>query len=184
MQDVMLDLETMGNTPNAAIIAIGAVAFDPGAREIGDKFYITVDLESSVACGGVIDASTVIWWMQQGDAARAEFAREGAHIAAALGRFGEWVLHSIPVPNNVRMWGNGAAFDNVILASAYRRAGLAQPWNFWNDRCYRTVKAAYPEVNVERSGTSHKAIDDAEYQARHLLAICAHQGRVPKQDKK
>ena len=34
MPDVMLDLETMGTSPNAAIIAIGAVAFDADAGMI------------------------------------------------------------------------------------------------------------------------------------------------------
>ena len=56
MQDVMLDLETMGNGPHAAIIAIGAVKFDTQAQEIGEKFYTVIDLESAVAHGGVMDA--------------------------------------------------------------------------------------------------------------------------------
>ncbi len=33
--DIMLDLETMGTGPNAAIVAIGAVAFDLQAGTIG-----------------------------------------------------------------------------------------------------------------------------------------------------
>ena len=32
--DIMLDLETMGTGPNAAIVAIGAVAFDLQARHL------------------------------------------------------------------------------------------------------------------------------------------------------
>jgi exodeoxyribonuclease VIII len=37
------------------------------------------------------------------------------------------------------MFGNGASFDNVILGEAYKRCGLKVPWNFWNDRCLRTL---------------------------------------------
>ena len=66
---------------------------------------------------------------------------------------------------------NGAAFDNVILASAYRRNGTRQPWQFLNDRCYRTMKAQYPAVKMQRNGTHHNAVDDAESQARHLIAM-------------
>jgi len=168
MKNVMLDLETMGNGPQAAIIAIGAVEFDIPSQQIGDKFYAVVDLESAVALGGVMDTSTVLWWMKQSDAARAAFDREGEHLAVVLQQFSEWMAGRAPI-DAVQVWGNGAAFDNVILASAYRRHGAQQPWQFWNDRCYRTVKALYPDVKMSRSGTHHNAVDDAESQARHLI---------------
>ena len=170
MQDVMLDLETMGNGPQAAIIAIGAVEFDIQAQQIGERFYKVIDLESAVACGGVMDASTVLWWMKQSDAARSAFDRGGESIAAVLQQFAAWMENRAP-RDDVRVWGNGAAFDNVILASAYRRNGTRQPWQFLNDRCYRTMKAQHPAVKMQRNGTHHNAIDDAESQARHLIAM-------------
>ena len=72
-QHVMLDLETMGTGPTAAITAIGAVAFSVEAG-ITDTFYKKVDLESSVRNGGTMDPGTVIWWLGQSDAARKEMA--------------------------------------------------------------------------------------------------------------
>ena len=39
MNHVMLDLETMGTGPRAAIVAIGAVAFDPIRKEIVDPTH-------------------------------------------------------------------------------------------------------------------------------------------------
>ena len=56
---VMLDLETMGKGPDAAIVAIGACTFDIAAGKIGTTYYNRVDLASAVSAGGVIDASTV-----------------------------------------------------------------------------------------------------------------------------
>ena len=67
------------------------------------------------------------------------------------------------------MWGNGATFDNVILANAYRGAGLPVPWKFWNDKCYRTIKGFFPQIKLQRIGTHHNAQDDAESQAWHLI---------------
>jgi exodeoxyribonuclease VIII len=64
MNNVMVDLETMGNGPAAAIVAIGAVEFDPDTGQLGREFYREVDLEDSAFRGGVIDASTVLWWMR------------------------------------------------------------------------------------------------------------------------
>lgn len=172
--DVMLDLETMGNGPDAAIMAIGAVLFDPIHGTKGANYYAVIDLQSSVNTGGVIDASTVMWWLAQTADARLALVEADTtlHLSAALADFADWIdIHSDR--RRVRMWGNGAAFDNVILASAYRRAGIPQPWRYSNDRCYRTIKAEHPDVPLQREGTHHNAIDDARSQAQHLIDMWA-----------
>lgn len=174
--DIMLDLETMGTGPNAAIVAIGAVEFDIATGTVGDRFYRVVDLGTSVAMGGEIDADTVLWWMQQSDDARAMFTRDSVPLSVALAEFTVWMSDRGAV-SGARVWGNGAAFDNVILSSAYRRSAYMQPWQHWNDRCYRTIKAQYPDVKLERVGTHHNAVDDAESQARHLIAMLGGQAQ-------
>lgn len=170
MNEVMLDLETMGQRPNAAIIAIGAVEFDRYLKTLGSTFYQTIDLQSAVALGGVIDPSTVMWWMQQNDKARGAFKEPGANMASALMAFSIWLAGRCS-PGSVRIWGCGSDFDNVILASAYQNCNLEVPWKFWNNRCYRTIKAMHPDIKMERSGTYHNALDDAVSQTTHLLRM-------------
>lgn len=169
MNDVMHDLETMGVGPGAAIVAIGAVEFDPGTGKLGREFYQEIRLEDSVACGGVIDASTVLWWMQQSDDARAAvYNKGGVNLLLALIQFAQWLRECGP---EVKLWGNGAAFDNVILRSAYGLVHMDPPWDHWNDRCYRTLKNLRPDIELVRGGTHHNALDDAITQARHAVAI-------------
>ena len=163
MNKIMLDLETMGNSANAAIVAIGAVRFND--IEVTDEFYIVIDLVSSVASGLEIEASTVMWWMKQSDDARKQFERDGVALQKALMQFAEWI------GEDAELWGNGAAFDNAILSNAYRKCGIEQPWKFWNDRCYRTVKNLYTDIELVRQGIYHCAIDDARSQATHLIQI-------------
>jgi len=171
MLDLMLDLETMGVKPNAAIAAIGAVFFDIETRTISNGFYIQIDLASSVKYGGgKIDPETVIWWMQQGEDARAQITAGDCSINVALNEFRLYIESNSSV-ENVRVWGNGAAFDNVVLRSAYEALCIRAPWDFRNDRCYRTIKAMHPEVTIPFEGTRHHAIHDARHQARHLIAM-------------
>ena len=165
MNNIMIDLETMGTGPSAAIIAIGAVEFDENS--IGRKFYEVVTLESSVANGGVIDPSTVMWWLGQSEEARETIRVHGMHINVVLAKFSQWIDYS----DELQIWGNGAGFDNVILETAYQRSGHECPWKFFNNRCYRTVKALYPEVDAVRSGVHHNALDDAITQAQHMIAM-------------
>ena len=166
--EIMLDLETMGNGSNSAIIAIGAVAFDIDG--VADKFYRQVNLQSSVDAGMEIDASTVLWWLKQSGAARSAFKdnENALNIVNALIEFSIFCKYV----NVFGVWGNGAAFDNALLSNAYRKVGMNQPWKFWNDRCYRTIRNIYPCVEFVRFGTHHNALDDAESQALHLIEIC------------
>jgi exodeoxyribonuclease VIII len=70
------------------------------------------------------------------------------------------------------LWGNGAVFDNTILGNAYFITGRKPPWNPWDDRCYRTVKALFKWIPAdERQGTYHNALDDAMHQTKHLIKI-------------
>lgn len=167
----MLDLETMGTGSTAAICAIGAVEFDLESGKLGREFYTIIDLESSVAAGGVIDASTVLWWLKQSAEARAELYSNGIDIEIALARFSHWLDECGCDPMELCIWGNGAAFDNVILRSAYKKAGLETPWEFWGDRCYRTAKNLLAGAEIVRTGIHHCAVDDAKDQARHLIEL-------------
>jgi hypothetical protein len=171
--DIMVDLETMGTGPDAAIIAIGAVAFDTKGLS-NDTFYEVVNLQSSVDLGGVIDSDTVLWWLQQLPEAREEFLKPGIHISRALMRFSEWFEDR----SGTNIWGNGAAFDNVILRSAYTRAGIEAPWKFYQDRCFRTIKAMNPLVDTSSwaQGVAHNALSDALWQACYLVKVLSTSG--------
>lgn len=173
--DVMVDLETLGNGPRSVIVSIGAVFFGDG--QIGEEFYSRVDPETCVRAGLVMDADTVLWWMGQSFEARSALIGDGAPaLKDVLGDFA-WFIGARGlggVAEQVRVWGNGAAFDNVILGSAYRALRAPQPWKFWNDRCYRTIKELNRHVPLaKRSGTHHNAVDDARSQAEHLMEIFA-----------
>lgn len=164
---IMLDLETMGNDSKSAIIAIGAVAFND--NNVVDKFYTQINLTSSMRNGGFVDGSTVMWWLKQSDEARAAFADNdnAPHLQSALLEFGNWYNKV----NGGEVWGNGAMFDNSILSSAYKNCGFEQPWKLWDDMCYRTVKNMNKHIKLNRVGTYHNAVDDAESQALHLIEI-------------
>lgn len=170
---IMIDIETMGTRPSAPIVSIGAVAFD--AEGIHKKFYRVVDLESSVAGGAVIEPGTVLWWLSQSDEARAALTDDIVEpIRDVLEAFTLWAAAT----EIDGVWGNGATFDNVLVAEAYKRLGMQPPWPFWKDRCYRTVKNMVPAVKLVRNSTHHHALADAEAQALHLIEISKAMGGI------
>lgn len=169
MTNIMLDLETFGLDPNAAIVAIGAVQFFPETNTLGDEFYRNIELRSSVESGGIIDPEVVVWWMKQGKEAKDSLFVDEQHIHSVLSDFLSWTKSFGGEPI---IWGNGSAFDNVILRQSYKRSSIQEPWSYKNDRCYRTIRGMYPYIKPdERIGIEHNALDDAKYQALHLMKI-------------
>jgi len=164
----MLDLETMSSGNNAAIVAIGAVMFDATELETLRPFYQTVDLESCQKWGLEISGSTVMWWLEQDEAARKALKENPAPrpLEEVLSNFREWFGGDKPI------WGNGATFDNVILRNAYNACHMRAPWGYRSDRCYRTLKNMYPGVEQPPANEKkHHAYEDAMWQTEHLFNI-------------
>jgi hypothetical protein len=174
---VMLDLETMGVSTDAPIIAIGAVAFDIDRALIGPTFYTEVSLQSAMQQGGVIDADTVMWWLKQSEEARKALTEtpdaDKPHINVAISNLSMWIRRMEALQGYVCTWGNGPDFDQVLLAKAYAKALYPMPWKFWMQRCYRTVKGLHPEVVADEAEgfVKHRADHDALHQAMHLIKI-------------
>lgn len=164
LTDVMIDLETLATSTDAAILTIGAVKFDPFGQE-SDKaemipFYCRVDLDSCDRIGLVTNDDTIAWWAQQSKEAQDEaFGTEDRlDIAVAMEQLYKFCWGA------KRVWSNGAAFDVPICETAFKRVGKAIPWSFWQVRDCRT---AYDlGINPQRAAvTAHHALADAWDQA-------------------
>ncbi|EEY1182307.1 exonuclease, partial [Escherichia coli] len=120
---LMIDLETMGKNPDAPIISIGAIFFDPQTGEMGPEFSKTIDLETA---GGVIDRDTIKWWLKQSREAQSAILTDEIPLDDALLQLREFIDENSG-EFFVQVWGNGATFDNVILRRSYERQGIPCP---------------------------------------------------------
>ncbi|TIT86794.1 MAG: 3'-5' exoribonuclease, partial [Mesorhizobium sp.] len=130
----------MGNKPNAPVVAIGAVFFNPESGVTGAELSIVVDLESAMENGAKPDGKTIMWWLQKSEEARKAICSDDAvHINVALSLLRDFIKHNVSDTRCLRVWGNGAGFDNVILRQAYDAAQIEYPWLFRNDSDVRTM---------------------------------------------
>lgn len=169
LHHVMLDLETWGTSPYSTIMAIGACEFNPYAEEknkiIMDRFEVAI---SPVDAGLRVDAETLMWWMDaERNMARAMWwSMSKVSLREALDGFATW-LHSLSrgESKDLRIWGNGAGFDNTLLRQAYEITSREAPWSFRHDRCFRTLRSMVAFEEGHYLGTRHTALADAENQA-------------------
>lgn len=168
MNDIMIDLETLGTKADAAILSIGAVRFNE--TEMDDAgFYRVITIESNQAEHRTINGDTLRWWIGQTDKARAVFDDPNrVDLGTALDDLRAWIG---PKWGDVRVYGNGSDFDIAMLAHAYGNQGT--PWKFYNVRCYRTIKELPRAKAVLKpfNAGAHNALFDAITQAQHLQAI-------------
>ncbi|EOU7233436.1 3'-5' exoribonuclease [Escherichia coli] len=170
---LMIDLETMGKNPDAPIISIGAIFFDPQTGDMGPEFSKTIDLETA---GGVIDRDTIKWWLKQSREAQSAIMTDEIPLDDALLQLREFIDENSG-EFFVQVWGNGANFDNTILRRSYERQGIPCPWRYYNDRDVRTIVEQGKAIDFDArtaipfEGERHNALDDARYQAKYVSVI-------------
>lgn len=169
----MLDLETLGTGPTAAIVSVGACAFDLETGVISpDTFHQKVEFTPTM---GTIDPSTVLWWFEQSQEARdALLEGERLPLVDVLRNFRAWAQKD----KVDGLWSNGPTFDEVIIRNACERMGVYLGISFRQSRCCRTFFMLARDYKMPRSafdGVKHNALDDAINQAR---AMCEVYGRA------
>lgn len=175
MNNIMLDLETYGNTPGSMILSIGACAFDEYTGKIDEGFY-TVVLDGGKAFGLHRDEGTVDWWKKQSENARQVLKDcrwpDAPPLPKALDLLDAYVRRF--GGKDALVWGCGSDFDNALIRAAYRAVDVNREpvWAFWNNRCYRTLKSLFGAGAINRrGGTHHNALDDAKAQAEHCYRL-------------
>lgn len=164
---LMLDLETMGDTSDAAIVSIAAIEFDINTGETGREFYKKVDLQSSIDAGGIVSAKTIQWWLMQNEAAKIEILKEGQLLTRVV-----YDLH-IEFGSHYEVFSKPSGFDIPILKHAFHSVGVPYPFNHRLERCVRTYISLRPDIasSIEFTGIPHHALHDCHHQIKQVCAV-------------
>lgn len=175
--DVMVDIETMGTSSRAAIVSIGAVAFDRLSNDLlsnlepdpTSSFSCNVNLQTSLNAGLEVDGKTIYWWLQQSDDARKAItlSDEGKlDLKNVLSSFNKWITNLNYTSELEYIWNLPSTFDLVILQSAYRAVGSRPAWSHTQEMCMRTLLKLHPSIQPSPYRLNkHNALWDAFYQA-------------------
>lgn len=166
---VMIDIEMMALTPDAAIISIGAITFDPIAAKYGRTFYRELAWKDQ---GRHICPDTQAFWGKQSDEAK-QALNGAADLYDTLIEFADWM------PAGATVWGNGPETDITLLNHAYRQELIPIPWAFYRVQSCRTIINLWEVmtgsiihgINANMAGTAHNALDDAKNQAKEITRM-------------
>lgn len=176
--DLMLDIETLSTRPNAVILSIGVVKFDPFSNRIDaeEGLDLKIDVDEQTALGRHVQEETLNWWATQPKEVQ----------EAALGEQGRVSLESFTRQLNKMMvgvnqiWCQGPAFDMVIIEDLYRQLGKPTPWQFWQVRDSRTLFGVFGDPRDKNRAAAHNALMDCVYQCIGVQHIYRQQGVRPR----
>lgn len=166
MKDVMIDFETFGNGDNKVVCQLGAVYFDKKTGELGKELLINIDAASHIALGGVIDASTVYWWLGQSkEAQQSVIAEPRLDVKDAMQVTNDFLKGA------ARVWSH-ATFDFVTLMQTMKLCGIKPNVSYKSGMDLRTlVYLAGESVSQhKREGLHHNGLDDAKFQVKYAVA--------------
>ena len=164
----MIDLETLSTNPNATILTVGGVKFDPYTMaEPSQGMYFRVDVDSQTEMGRDVMQETVNWWSKQpkeiSDEAFSDDNR--ASLDDMIKK-----INKFSVGVDI-FWCQGPLFDYAILQDIYKQLGYPVPWQYWQIRDSRTLFSLVPkDPDEERTGL-HNALEDCYFQAKKVQRV-------------
>ena len=164
----MIDLETLSTNPNAVVLTVGAVKFDPHTQmKPYDEMYFRVDVDSQTAMGRHVMQETLDWWGQQPNEVANEALSDSNRIQLQdmLKK-----INKFSVGVDV-FWCQGPLFDYAILQNLYTQMEQPVPWQYWQIRDSRTLFSLVPRDPNEKRTGMHNALEDCHFQAKKVQKI-------------
>jgi hypothetical protein len=156
MIHAMIDLETLSTRPNATILTIGGVKFDPYSyAEPTHGIYHRIDVDSQTAMG------------REANDVREEALGDHDRIDLKyfIKQLNKWCV-GVDV-----FWCQGPLFDYAILQNFYAQMNVPVPWNYWQIRDSRTLFSLVPRDPKEKRTGLHNALEDCYFQAKKVQKV-------------
>lgn len=166
----MIDIESLGTDPGSCITSVGAVKFNFETGEIGDKFFMNINVKDSMKLDFKVNGNTVLWWFKQDDEAIKAMLSDPQPVRTVLEELSKFINSGRKHPN---IWANAPTFDCSLLRAYYEKTNIKVPWSYTQERCVRTLSNLAPGVRseIDHVGQAHNALDDCMYQIKYCVEI-------------
>ena len=164
----MIDLETLSTNPNATILTVGGVKFDPYTMaEPSQGMYFRVDVNSQTEMGRDVMQETINWWSKQPKEISDEAFSDDNRVS-----LDDMIkkINKFSVGVDV-FWCQGPLFDYAILQDIYKQLGYPVPWQYWQIRDSRTLFSLVPKDPDEKRTGLHNALEDCYFQAKKVQRV-------------
>ena len=164
----MIDIETLATTPEAVVLSVGGVKFNPyNNEEPHAHLEFKLDIDEQTTLGRDVDENTLEWWSKQPEHIRDKaFSDEGrTNLTEFTKTLNKWLVGC------EQIWCQGPQFDMVILEDFFRDFGHHMNWFYWQVSDCRTLFKMMPQDPRKQI---QEDLHDAQADA-HWQAVCVQQ---------
>lgn len=175
---LMLDIETLGNAPDAIVLQTALFGWDLADPETLLEFphfqYLPIQPQLDLFPARRVEAKTMIWHQQQAS----DFSLNDSEDFEELPALMRHLLRTFDQMTRggtigYELWTRGM-FDTFIMKSLLKQVGLEAPWEFRQERDLRTLEAisgvSYKDVPHPVGYIKHRADWDCRFQILHHTA--------------
>lgn len=163
MKDLMIDIETMSSSSNAAMIQLAGVYFDRNTGETGEEFCKNVSLQDCLDCGFEKSEDTEKWWAEQRQDILHDILSNANPAEEVLKEFAEFASKAKFV------WSH-ATFDFVIVQNYLIKFNLKR-MPFRGAMDIRTL-IELSRLDLDKydwTKKTHNAMDDCKFQISYCV---------------
>lgn len=173
----MIDIETLGTTPEACILQVGAVMWDDdGIYDETISFDLSVTEQLNL--GRRIDPKTVGWWLDEKvnhEVRRSVLNRSNTvPLYEGMRKLNDYISSASKNKGGITVWANPPQFDISIIRSAMESCGVIPTWQHWEERDLRTLRNICKESGItydRKNAQHHSALSDAHHQAEEVIML-------------
>ena len=162
----MIDLETLSTRPDATVLTVGAIKFDPYTDlEPHSGLYLRLNVDEQSELDRHVDQGTLEWWAKQDEKIRNEALgdEDRVQLTEFVRQLNKWCV------GLDELWCQGPLFDYAILQNLYAQLNTPVPWNYWQIRDSRTLfKCCTSDPRKSMQTDLHNALADAYFQAKSI----------------
>lgn len=173
-QHFMVDIETLGRGPDAPVLSVGVVAFQPGVG-IQDEWLWVLDTKDQTQRR--IDFDTTLWWLRQKPEAQQHWVNPEKRYSTI-----DCLQAMRPIfsafGSEVMFWAYSPSFDQIALEGLYNEFKLSIPWKYnqWND--VRTIRNFTKDQSRPEGYYGHNPLIDCKVQIELVERFYKEQGLI------
>ena len=162
----MIDIETLSTRPDATVLTVGAIKFDPFTDvEPHSGLYLRLNVDEQSELDRHVDQGTLEWWAKQDEKIRNEALgdEDRVQLTEFVRQLNKWCV------GLDELWCQGPLFDYAILQNLYAQLNTPVPWNYWQIRDSRTLFNMLPkDPRKDVQMDLHNALADCYFQAKSV----------------
>ena len=163
MNNIMLDIETLGTRVDSVVIQVAMVKFDRDGN-LGESLSVCLNKDEQLELGLSYTQATIDWWNKTNPELLKKLLTENvSSLKEGLKQINSFI-------NRYDYLWCHATFDAPILSNLFEAAGMRAPWGYKNVRDIRTL-VDLTQLDLSNynwiAEKTHDALDDCKFQIKY-----------------